>query len=271
MRASTLNKVTIPRLSPRRPMHPRHWHENGGTLLRVAIIASMKSGLEHFIWREISYLEESGAEISLFPTKYKAGLYGPKPEWSFYPYKLLWLLASQPVRFIQSPLLYCHTVLESMQLGALSECLLAWYFTSKMRNVDVLYSTFGDRKLYVAYFCKRILNLPLVTTVHAYELYDNPNPRLFPKALGACDRVITISEHNRQLLAKPENGSVKSEIVRLSVDLHDYRPQNKFTVLIVGSLLKGKVTRCCSEQSGNSTAMMSRYGLSGIEVSRARA
>ena len=33
---------------------------------------------------------------------------------------------------------------------------------------------------------------------------------------------------------------MKSEIVRLSVDLHDYRPQNKFTVLIVGSFVERK-------------------------------
>ena len=67
---------------------------------------------------------------------------------------------------------------------ALIDFFLAAHFTPRMKDVDVIYSTFGDRKLYVGYFSKCLLNKPLVVTIHADELYRNPNPKLFLCARG---------------------------------------------------------------------------------------
>jgi glycosyltransferase involved in cell wall biosynthesis len=110
-----------------------------------------------------------------------------------------------------------------------------------MADVDVIYATFGDRKFFVGYFCKQILQKPLAVTIHAYELYANPNPRLFRQALTACDQIIVPTEFNREYLATHyQVAPARVEVVRYSVDTEDYRPAQKFVVLIVGFFVERK-------------------------------
>jgi glycosyltransferase involved in cell wall biosynthesis len=107
--------------------------------------------------------------------------------------------------------------------------------------VDALYATFGDHKLFIGYFCKKITGKPLAVTIHAYELYQNPNPALFTRALALCDQVITVTEYNRELLRdKFGIDPAKIEVIRISVDVNDYRPEEKFVVLIVASFAERK-------------------------------
>ena len=61
----------------------------------------------------------------------------------------------------------------------------------------------GDRKLYIGYFLKRLLGLPLTVTMHAHELYqrqiydtNNAQRELF----SYCDKIITISDFNSKLI-----------------------------------------------------------------------
>lgn len=152
------------------------------------------------------------------------------------------MLSAQPARLLQSPLRYLRVMWEALRVGALVDAMIAAYFVPAMADVDVLYATFGDRKFFIGYFVKRLLrDRPLVVTLHAYELYDNPNPRLFARALTACDQIITVSEHNREYL-QAHYGIAPSqiEIVRLSVDLEDYRWERKFVVLIVAYFVERK-------------------------------
>jgi colanic acid/amylovoran biosynthesis glycosyltransferase len=209
--------------------------------MHIAVIASMKKGLEHFIYREISYLEEQGATISLFPTKFQPGLYNARPTWRLCRWQLLTVLLLQPLFFVRSPLRYLQVMGEALAMGAVADGLLAWYFAQRMAEVDLIYATFGDRKFFVGYFCKRILDKPLAVTLHAYELYDNPNPRLFRRALAACDQVITISHFNQALLERQFGlNPAEIEIVRYSLDLDEYRPAEKFIILIVGFFVERK-------------------------------
>jgi colanic acid/amylovoran biosynthesis glycosyltransferase len=213
----------------------------GGGNMHIGVIASMKKGLEHFIYREISYLEGNGARISLFPTKYQPGLYNAKASWSMCQWRLFQVILAQPWFLIRSPVRYLRLLGEAIALGAVADCLLAWYFSPRMADVDVIYATFGDRKFFVGYFCKRIVDKPLAVTVHAYELYDNPNPRLFRRALAACDQIITISNFNQDYLAQHFGvDPAETAIVRYSLDLNEYRPADKFIVLIVGFFVERK-------------------------------
>jgi glycosyltransferase involved in cell wall biosynthesis len=124
---------------------------------------------------------------------------------------------------------------------AVVDFLLAAYFVSKMQDVDVVYATFGDRKLFTGYFCKRFTGKPLTVTIHAYELYANPNPPLFPIALEACDQIVTVTEYNRDVLRDRFQVDPKRvEVVRLSVDLEEYKPADKFIVLIVAFFVEKK-------------------------------
>lgn len=179
--------------------------------------------------------------ISLYPTKQATGLYNPKPEWDVHRWRPLGVLAAQPRSFVRAPGIYLRLLREAAAMGALVDFLLAWYFTRTMADASVIYATFGDHKLFVGYFCKRIIGLPLVVTIHAYELYQNPNPRLFRRALAACDQIITVTEYNREILAERygvDPGRVA--VVRITVDTERYRPADKFVILIVAYFVEKK-------------------------------
>ncbi len=209
--------------------------------VRIGVIANMKTGLEHFVYRELVFLAAQGFAISLFPTRYNKGLYHPPNDWRLHIWKA-WLVALlQPYFFLRAPVRYIRLLLEAIKFSAYVDFALAWYFAGKMADVDVIYSTFADHKLFLGYFCKRLLNKPLAVTTHAYELYTNPNPRLFVHALAACDQIITVTEYNREFLHRSYGiDPARVEVVRYSVDLQDYRPGKKFVVLIVSFFTQRK-------------------------------
>ncbi len=210
--------------------------------MRISVIASLKQGLEHFISRELNVLSNAGCDISLFPTKYQSGgLYEPRKEWRFHPWNQLAVLAMQPWFLLCHPLLYLRLLREAIRVGGFVDFALAWNFSRYMSDTDVIYATFGDHKLFVGYFCKQIINKPLAVTIHAYELYNNPNPVFFPIALAACDQVLTVTEFNKELLEdKFGISTTKIEVVRISVNVEDYTPEEKFVVLIVGYFAERK-------------------------------
>ncbi len=211
--------------------------------LRVGVFASMKRGLEHFIYRELCFLSEEGCAISLFPTKFGPGLYNAKAGWRLNRWTPWRVLRAQPARLLISPLRYLRVMWEALRVGALIDAMIAAYFLPALAEVDVMYATFGDRKFFIGYFAKRLLDngKPLVVTLHAYELYENPNSRLFDRALAACDQIITVSEHNREYLhSRYHIEPSQIEIVRYSVDLEDYRSEPKFVILMVAFFVERK-------------------------------
>jgi glycosyltransferase involved in cell wall biosynthesis len=139
------------------------------------------------------------------------------------------------------PRRYLAVLVEAIRHAAVVDFLLAAYFVPPMRAVDVVYATFGDRKLFVGYFVKRLLDKPLAVEIHAHELYVNPNPKLFEVATAACDRILTVSEYNRQFMCQRLGFDPRRiDVVRLSIDLQKYRPQNKFVILIVAFFVERK-------------------------------
>ncbi len=209
--------------------------------LHIGVFASLKRGFEHFIYRELTLLEKNGATISVFPTKVGAGLYGPRPTWRFYPWTIVSLLMANLVACLTRPARYFSLLREAVQFRAVVDFALANYFARRLQGVNVLYATFGDRKFFVAYFCKRLSGLPLVCTIHAYEIYQNPNPKLFAHALKYADQVITVSKYNfGQLNDRYGVQPHELELVRCCIDTQEYQPQAKFKILIVGFFAERK-------------------------------
>jgi glycosyltransferase involved in cell wall biosynthesis len=209
--------------------------------MRIGVIASMKKGLEPFVYRELVAFEKNGASISLFPTKHQAGLCNPSPQWHVHRWKPLIVILLQPVFFLRAPLLYLRLLSEAISTNTLQDALLAWYFSSDMWKVDVIYAHFGDHKFFVGYYAKRIVGKPLAVTIHAYELYNNPSPTLFIRALRYCDQIITVTEYNRRLLLDRFGvDPTKLDVVRITVDVEDYRPGKKFSILIVAFFTEKK-------------------------------
>jgi glycosyltransferase involved in cell wall biosynthesis len=202
--------------------------------LHIAVIATMKYGLDHFIYREISVFAAQGASITIFPTKHELGLYNAREEWKVHHWQPLAVVLMQPFFLVRSPGRYLRLLWEALTVGALTDFVLAWYFARHMADVDVIYSVCGDHKLFIGYFCRQILGKPLAVTLHAYELYENPNPRLFVRALRACDQIITVTDYNQELLADQFHIDPSTiEVIRVSVDVEDYHPAQKFVILIV--------------------------------------
>ncbi len=202
--------------------------------MHLGVILSMKNGMEHFVYREVLELANQGAAISLFPCKHRCGLYNPRPEWNYYPWRIWQVLLSQPLRFLAMPIHYVAVLWEAIRRGAIVDFMLAAYFAPHMKDVDVIYATFGDRKLFIGYYSKRLLDKPLSVTIHSSEMYFNPNVELFKIALAACDQIVSVTEHNRRQLADRYGiDRRRVEVVRLAVDLDQYQPAKKFIVLIV--------------------------------------
>lgn len=202
--------------------------------MRIGVFANMRSGLEHFIFREMLFLAANGLQISIFPTWCRPGLYNVVGGWRLHRWNPFVVGLLQFYHLLRAPIKYIGLLFEAVRFGATSEFVLAWHFSGYLDDVDTLYATFGDRKLFIAYFCKRITHKPLVVTIHAYELYNNPNKRLFVHALKACDQVVTVTEYNRDYLQR-EYGIQRSrvQVIRYSVDYEGYCTQSKFVILIV--------------------------------------
>lgn len=211
------------------------------TRMHIGVIASLKQGMEQFIFREVRELHRLGAKISIFPTKLASGLYNPLPEWNLVSWRMWKVLVSQLHRLFAYRRRYLSVLATAVRFGALSDFLLAAYFARYMHDVDSIYATFGDRKFFVGYFASRLLGLPLAVEIHAYELYQNPNPRLFKKCLDESDGIVAATEFNRDYLVTHYGISKERiEVVRYSIDLEEYRPSSKFIILIVAFFVQKK-------------------------------
>jgi len=203
--------------------------------MKVAFITSMKWGLTHFIYRDIDALVKKGHEVRLFVLRYAKGLYNPLPDWKVIRVSRLRLIFSQLWFLVRQPGTYARLLVMALRTGSLVDLWIAIGFVDQVRDVDVIYATFGDHKLFTGYYCKRITNIPLVVQIYAYELYNNPNPRMFVEAVACCDRIVTASGRNRAFLAEqlglPAN---RIEVVRPIIDLKSYKFEPKIKILIVG-------------------------------------
>ena len=207
-------------------------------MMRVYVVASLKGGLASFTRRDLVGLAERGCDISVLPTKVAPGSVVPRGMHLAYTGRLArvgWALVGL------CGLLRTHSgrllVLRAVKAREPICMLLACSFHATLPRPDVVYAVFGDRKLFTGYFLSLLWDSPLVVTVHAYELYNNPNPTMFATALDHCRRVLTVTEHNRDLLVeKWKVAPEKVEVVRVSVDTELFSPAERFVVLIAGSV-----------------------------------
>ena len=195
----------------------------------------MKYGLTQFVFRDIQALIQKGHTIKLFSLRTNKGLYNPLPDWSVFPVKASRLLFSPIWLLFRQPALFCKLLATALRTKSLIDFLIATSFVGLLREVDLIFSYFGDHKLFVGYYCKRFTNIPLIVTVRAYELHRGPNPKMFKESLSHCDRVLTITNYNRDLLidhfgVNPD----KIDIIRQIVNLEEYKYIPKIKILIVG-------------------------------------
>ncbi|MEM7033636.1 MAG: glycosyltransferase family 4 protein, partial [Chloroflexota bacterium] len=203
--------------------------------MKIALITSMKYGLTQFIFRDTKALADKGHLVRLFTLRNNPGLYNPLPEWEVVPAAMGKMVIDQFAFFFQKPGLYLQLLKTALTTKSIASFLIAVSFAKHMDDIDVIYSYFGDHKLFVGYYLKRITQTPLLVTIRAYELYNNPNNKMFIKALAYCDRVVTITEYNKAYLNEHfEVPNENMDIVRQIIDLEAYKNVPKIKILIVG-------------------------------------
>lgn len=209
----------------------------------LAYITSMKHGLSAFNYREIDELTKLGLNISLFPTKYGTGPYMPQKTWDCYVYRPYKVLLKQIVFFMRNPIKYVKILAEAVRSKSLMDMVIAFDFASQMRkkNIDRIHCHHGDHKLFIGYYCKKILGIPLSVTIHSHSLYVNPNRDMFKKSLDACDYIISISDYNKEMLTEKFGvDSKKVQVIRLFVNTEKFKSDEIKRILIVGQFAERK-------------------------------
>lgn len=236
---------------------------NNRTKARVAYVVSMPHGLDAWTYREIATLKDQGVAVTIYSLKYRFGPYMPKADWYCYrPNKWLVVLR-QPFLLLTNPTTYIQLLFEAFATRTLIDFFLAADFAQSMakRKIDIIHCVFGDHKLFVGYYCKRILGLPLSVALYGYELRANPNWSMFRHAIQQVETVIVNCEYNRDLLEKNAGKQValRSRIIRHHAEIPTKDDMNKVRVLMVGGFEERKGHKLLLEAVG-------RLGNDGVNV-----
>jgi glycosyltransferase involved in cell wall biosynthesis len=209
--------------------------------MKVGIILTMYKGIDSFTYQELIELKKRGIDFYLCPIRLKKGLYNPPSDWRVVRKSNLAITALQPFYIFKRPFLYMRLLIEAIWTKTLVELFLAFFFAQTVKDIDIIHSIFGDKKLFVGYYLKSIMVKPLVVTIHAYELYNNPNRTFFKRCLDACDKIITVTDYNKRYLEQKLNvPAEKIKVIRIIVDLNSFKFEEKFKILIVGYFVEKK-------------------------------
>lgn len=214
-----------------------------GKQMKIAYLISMRKGMTRFIYREIDLLEKRGSNIHIFPVPKGEGLYMPKSDWSMYKYRIPKVLLRNFFHLLRYPKEYLLLLVEAVRSNSIADLILAVDFVHQMQKIGIsrIHCHFADHKLFVGYYCKRILHLPLSVIMYAYDIYTNPNWSMAFKALNACDKVITVSSYNRKMLInKFKVDPSKIEVIRPFVEIPRSDRRRIKNVLIVARLIERK-------------------------------
>jgi len=205
--------------------------------INSAYIVSIGNGLESFIYHEVEEAIKRGVNITLFATKYKSGdVFSPKKEWDLELISPIKILISFIYYLLKSPVNTVLLIVECIRYGSLFELFISFDYSLRMKKADIhhIHCVFGDRKFFIGYYCKRLINIPLSVTIHAHEIYANPNKPLFEKCIKEADKIVTISDKNKTILIE-KYGVHPSKIktIRLSIDLENFKKHKKIKILTV--------------------------------------
>jgi glycosyltransferase involved in cell wall biosynthesis len=149
------------------------------------------------------------------------------------------MIANRPNR-------YGEVLLEAIRLGAFVDFLMAGAFAKTVIDLrlELIHCHFGDHKLFVGYLCGRLSERPVTVTIHAYELYRNPNPRFFRYVLARVRGIVTIAVYNRKVLQEKWGiPPARVAVIPLFADL-PLEPAvaggDKVTILTVARLVEKK-------------------------------
>lgn len=211
--------------------------------MKIGIITSTRKGqgMAQFIYRDLKELDNRGHDIKIFFLRSSSGICKPELHWKIVKVNLIFTVIKQPIYFIQYFLKYLRCMVTGIRTLSLFDFLIATYFCKEMKDREIILSYFGDDKFYIGYYIKQLLSLPLAVSIRAYELFNNPNLKMFKEALKFADKIMTNTEYNRQYLVQNFNLSQKDvDVIRIILDIDAYTPNKKFKILIAGFFMEKK-------------------------------
>lgn len=210
----------------------------------VAYIISMPHGLDRWTFREIEALSQRAIPIALFPLRYQTGPYMPMPTWKCFRFRRWQVAIQQMAGLLRWRRRYIRLLWEALRTRTLIDFMLATVFSLQMIRWDIgrIHCVFGDHKLFIGYYCKRLLELPLTVAIYGYELKANPNWQMFRRTAAVCDVVITNCDYNRALVESAVGASLRASpaVIRHYADIVPLPDTPPFRILIVGGFNERK-------------------------------
>lgn len=213
---------------------------------KIAYITSGKIGIHRFTYNEIELLLRNNCEIILCLTQLNPGPWMPHHDWFYH-------VASKTKALIQ--LVKCilfkrgtiNLLFHAYKKGVLSYFFIALSFYKDLEKSETkaVHCQMGDDKLYIGFYLKKFMNVPLSVTVHAHELYQRKvydDKESIKELFSSCDKVVTISNFNAKILKnKFEIEQNKIEVMRLFPDIDNLNyVRNKIRILIVANWVEKK-------------------------------
>lgn len=217
---------------------------SNGKKRNVAYVLSMPHGLDAWTFREMETLMQDDINITIFPLRYASGPYMPKQDWDCYRFNEWLVILRQLLWLIRYPTIYLPLLLEAIRTHSLIDFLLGFDFAQQMakRRVEMIHCVFGDHKLFVGYYCKKILKIPLSVALYGYDLRANPNWPMFRRAIELCDRIIVNCDFNKQSLCEIAGNELgqRARVIRHYAQIPANDRCDKIRILIVGGFVQRK-------------------------------
>jgi len=217
---------------------------SNGKKRNIAYIISMSHCMDRWTFQEIEELIENDINITIFPLKYAPGPYMPKQDWDCYRFNKWLVILRQPLWLIRFPSIYVSLFLEAIRTGSLVDFLLGFDFAQQMakRKVEMIHCVYGDHKLFIGYYCKKILRIPLSVALYGYDLRANPNWSMFRTAIQLADTIIVNCDFNKHLLAEIAGSDLgqRAKVIRHYAQMPVNDCCDKIKILIVGRFVERK-------------------------------
>lgn len=190
---------------------------------------------ETFILNEISELENRGHNVAVFALgnpdeeilheefeDLEAEIYYPEyPSYSDLD-QLLWTKLAKP------------SFLKTLKLNkGLKNRLTQAYMTREIvrfaKNLhfepEIIQTHFSNKSKLPAYSASKILNIPFTIEVHAYDIFSKDKKEFSQKFLKKPDKIITVSEYNKNYLQTEFDIKKPIDVVPVSIDTEKFKPQ----------------------------------------------
>lgn len=204
--------------------------------MRIAYFVSMKEKLETFIINEIGLLNKKNIEISIFSTLSKSKYITINDsDYKVNNFNILNFILGSIILLITRPFKIFELIFNSIKYSCILELIFAISWFPKIENkFDLLHGSFGDRKFFIAFYLSKLTNIKLSVTIHAHEIYAQPNKKFFNLAMKHASLITTISQKNKKLLVN--NFLIdekKIKVIRLPIDPYFWNKEKKINVLTV--------------------------------------